>query len=452
MIATLAMAVALASTAAEPRLATPAVTTVSLPFAVSEKSQGGLVAADVDADGAMDLIVTRPGALAAVRVDGTVLWVREADIVVGGSSEAEGLPGHHGPGVQAGDVEGDGSTDVLFLTRDGLLHVCSGATGEDRWTARPPVPDGAERWEHAIVCCLRGAGDRDILLQATNRDGYRMGRYLAAYSAEGLREGEAPLWTLDDFPACAHNGARVADLDGDGRDEVLSAAIVGPDGAMLCHPPIRGHVDSVFVDDVRPDLPGLEVVLLEEGGEDGNRVFLLARDRVIWETHCDHQEPQNAAIGRFDPDRPGIQVWCRSRYDTHQRPFVFDSAGALIRQYAMDDVAPEGWTEKGVEVIHTITWSNGPQLACAKERHESGEICLFDPVSGQFLWWSEGERADRLYVADVLGDWREEMVVWSGSELRIYANTEPDPQPGHPRLWDEPRYRRGKMTWNYYSP
>ena len=54
------------------------------------------------------------------------------DIVVGGQSESKGLPGHHGPGVAAGDVDGDGRTEVIFLTKDRTLHVCDGATGREK--------------------------------------------------------------------------------------------------------------------------------------------------------------------------------------------------------------------------------------------------------------------------------------------------------------------------------
>jgi len=91
------------------------------------------------------------------------------------------------------------------------------------------------------------------------------------------------------------------------------------------------------------------------------------------------------------------------------------------------------------------------QLAAAKERHRSGDVCVFNPVSGKFIKHIK-EKADRLYVADVSGDWREEILVISGGELRVYHNDEKNPRPEHKRLWDSNHYRRSKMTWNYYSP
>jgi hypothetical protein len=414
-------------------------------------SAGGMVVADLDGDGRPDYLVTSRGHIACHAHGGAELWSRAVDVRVGGSSEREGLPGHHGPGVTAGDTNGDGRAEVLFLTRDGLLHVVDGATGEARWHARPPAPEGAEAWEHLALANFRGEGDRDILLQATNAEGYRMGRYLAAFALEELRAGDySPLWQRDDFLACAHNGARLADLDLDGRDEVIGGTIIGPDGTRLYTVPLKGHIDSVFVQDVRPDLPGLEVVALEEGGD--NRVFLYGMRGLIWETHYQHWEPQNAAVGDFDPESPGLEIWCRSRFNTDQKPFVFNARGELMTAYELKETAPADWTNAGVEVIWTVDWTGGPaQFAAAKERHTEGDIAVFAPMTGSFAWRAD-EAAARLFVADVSGDWREELVVLADGELRVYHNPAPNPRPGRARLWEQPHYRRAKMTWNYYSP
>jgi hypothetical protein len=118
----------------------------------------------------------------------------------------------------------------------------------------------------------------------------------------------------------------------------------------------------------------------------------------------------------------------------------------------MDEVAPQAWTASGVEVIHTIDWTGEKhQLACAKERHTSGDVCLFEPLTGRFVLRLK-ERAERLYVADVTGDWREEIIVLNGSELHVYANPAPNPQPDHASLWSQRNYRRLKQCHNYYSP
>jgi len=424
---------------------------IKLNIPASQDSAGGMIVADVDDDGKMDYLVTVPGHLAVYGNDGKKLWIRKIDIVVGGSSEREGLPGHNGPGVAAGDVDGDGKCEVVFLSKDSVLHVVDGATGAQQATASPRFPQDAARWEVAMIADFRGTGgDRDILLQATNKTGYRMGKFLAAYSTDQLLSGGKPLWRTDKFLSCAHNGARLADLDGDGRDEVLGATIFSAEGKLLTQAiPGRWHMDSVFVADIRPQEPGLEVIMLEEGA---NHVQVIGMTGPIWRSHFKKQEPQNAAIGRFKKDSDEFFVWCRSRYAEHQKPFVFDSSGRKVFDYAMDDLAPKGWTASGVEVIYTIDWTGErQQLACAKERHESGDLCIFEPLTGRFVARFE-EKADRLYVADVTGDWREEIIVLNGKELHIYQNAERNPRPNVERLWTDRNYRRLKQCYNYYSP
>ncbi len=424
---------------------------IKLDIPAPKTSAGGIIVADVDNDGKMDFLITVPGHLALYRNDGKKLWIARMEIVVASKSEQHGLPGHHGPGAAAGDVDADGKCEVVFLTQDGALHVVEGSTGREKAKVHPPVPDGATRWEVAMIADFRGTGrDGDILLQATNSQGYRTGKYLAAYAIEELLGGKGPLWTTDKFVSCAHNSARIADINGDGRDEVLGATIFSADGRLLTKAAaFQGHIDSVFVADVRPDTPGLEVVMLEEGS---NCVQLLGAAGPIWRKDFKKQEPQNAAVGRFKAGSQELFVWCRSRYPKGQKPFVFDSHGEKVFDYAMDDVAPPGWTDAGVEVIHTIDWTGSPQqLACAKERHRSGDVCIFEPLTGHFIARIR-EKADRLYVADVLGDWREEIIVLSGKELHIYTNTAANPQPDKPRLWTNRNYRRLKQCHNYYSP
>jgi hypothetical protein len=431
---------------------------IRLGIPVPTDDRGGITVADLDGDGLMDYLVTVPGHVAAYAHDGRQMWVLETEVLLSLDEEKWGLPGQQAPGLQAADVDGDRRVEVLYMTREHTSHVVDGATGGLKWTAKPPSPPESDGWEHQVVGNFRGLGDRDILLQTTNTTGYRMGRYLAAFAAEDLRAGRfQPLWQRDDFLACAHTAVRLADLDGDGRDEVLGGTILGRDGKILYKLPLTGHIDAIAVDDIRPDIPGLEVVAAEEGDmrfPDRDRVLLYNKEQLIWQNHRNHQESQDLAVGDFDPDRPGLESFCRHRGNGHQEPWVFDAGGAIIADYKLDAVAPPGWEPAGIEVVQTIHWTGGPKpLLAAKERHRNGHVAILDAMTGRFVR-NIKEQACRLFVADVSGDWREEMVVLSGSqtsELHVYHNDEPNPDPGRARLWTFQHYRRCKMTWNYSS-
>jgi hypothetical protein len=432
----------------------------------ADERRGGAAVADVTGGGLLDFLYSTPGALGAYDHWGNKMWVLTEDIWLTGTAENEGLPGLHHPGFQAADIDGDGKTEVIFLTGDGKLHIVDGATGKSKRVAQPPVPDQAARWEHVMVANLRGKGDRDIILQACpstgpdSRRGLKRGSLMAAFAGDKL-EGP-PLWQTDRYWGLAHGPARIADMDDDGRDEVAGVTFIDHDGKFVqtwAYPPISKdiaggasfHIDSLFICDVRPEIPGLEAVLLEEGR---NYVALVNMKRgILWhKAGPQREEPQNAAVGDFDPTRPGLEIWCRSRRNIDQTPWVFDSRGNVIAEWKMTEKAPSDWTHRGVEEISVIDWDgSGPRFCAAKERHKQGDICIFDPITGEFIRrWKE--TAARLLVADVAGDSREELVVVSGSEIHIYSNDRPNPHPRRPRYWAQQHYRRSKASWNYYSP
>ncbi len=82
-----------------------------------DERAGGIVAVDVNNDGLLDYLYTTPGSVGAYDHFGKTLWVKQVDIHLLGADGVVGLHGIHGPGVQAADVDGDGMTEVLLITR-----------------------------------------------------------------------------------------------------------------------------------------------------------------------------------------------------------------------------------------------------------------------------------------------------------------------------------------------
>jgi len=449
---------------------------IQLNIPAPEDDKGSIIVEDLNGDGLKDYLVTVPGHIAAYGHYGKELWILKADIRISMDAEQKGLPGQQAPGLQAVDVDKDKKMDVLFLTQDSILHVVDAASGKEKWTAKPPIPKGTRRWEHQVVGNFRGRGDTDLLLQTTNADGHRSGRYLTAYAIEDLKNANyTPLWSMDNFLPCSHTAARLADIDGDGRDEVIGGSLVSPEGKILYQFPLASpskyqqpHFDAVDIDDIRPDIPGLEVVIFEEGDflqKDYKSHILVANSNgLIWKSTYQRREPQDGAVGDFDPEKAGLEIFNRHRGigmaaepipkekfppDGYQKPFVFDAFGNIISDYSTKDMPPE-WTPMGMQLCQTIHWTGSDKaLIAATERTQRGRVAIFDAIGGKVLFYLKDEKADRLHVADVSGDWREEMVILNGNVLHIYHNRQPNPNPNRPRLWQKQHYRRNKMTWNY---
>lgn len=437
---------------------------IALHAAAHAERSGGLIAADVDNDGQKDFLITQSGLLTVYRYSGEELWQHEAEINLSGKVEGEGLPGLHGAGVQAGDIDGDDKMEVLYVTTNNQLNILDGATGRVKHSIQlPPVESKFNRWEHAIIANFQGQGDTDLLLQASSSvsdsENYIRGNIQTAFSIAELIAAESsarPLWEQTDFVSASHGSARVVDLNGDGKDEVIGGTILAANGRKLHDIGIANrkspHIDSIAIGDVDPDRPGLEVVIPEENGR--KRIILYNEKETIWESNHRRRSSDNdgdkVAIGDFAPDRPGLEMWFRGNESNHFT--VLDARGEVIADYQIDDRKPHRWTEKGFEVIHRIRWTGNHQdYIVAKERHEAGDIGIFDALTGQAIALFAAE-VDRLYVADVLGDWREEIITIEGDTLKIYQNSQENPSPDRSSLWEEQHYRRQKMTWNYYSP
>lgn len=428
---------------------------------------GGIALGELDGDGLLDYLFTTAESIGAYAHEGGALWVRQEPMRRGGASERVGLPGHFHPRCEAHDIDADGAAEVLFLRDDGELVWVDGRTGEvegvlDPWKPREDGKDLIAGWETFTVCNLRGTGDFDIIFQATplegpgSRRGQMRGKVLAAFAWGDWAE---PLWWTRRYWSPAHGPLRVADHDLDGRDEVVGITMIDDDGAIAPHWRYTDHwnleehgsfhLDALATGDVLPERPGLETVLLEEGA---NAVSLVGPTTFFWRKVYRRQEPQNAAVGDFSLEHPGLEIWCRSRRQRHQKPWVLSAAGDVIATWDMDEKSPDGWTTEGVEVIWAIDWDGGPlHYAAAKERHREGDICIFQPVTGEFIrTWQD--HAARILVADVAGDSREEIIVQAGKALKVYWNQSENPYPPKPRYWTRNHYRRAKTNYNYYSP
>ena len=227
----------------------------------------------------------------------------------------------------------------------------------------------------------------------------------------------------------------IADVDGDGRDEVIYGSMAIDDtGKGLWTQPLY-HGDAMHVADLDPLRPGLEKWGVFEdvrrNGGIGSALLDARTGKVLWSKPADKDTGRGLAAD-IDPRHVGAEFWGSNSRD------LFDVGGRAIGP------APR-------QTNFAIYW-DGDLL---RELLDGTTISKWDWRSGTAVTLlhpddvasSNGTKANPALQADILGDWREE-VIWRSSdnrELRIYVT----PYPTRHRLvtlMQDPVYRIG-VAW-----
>jgi hypothetical protein len=326
------------------------------------------------------------------------------------------------------------------------------------------------KWACCVVANFEGNGDVDMLLATADNlrpEGYRRLRKIAAYRIFDLISfgpKATPFWKHDDFVCQSHNQPLCVDLNNDGKDEVIGASIINSNGKETYRAidnTMLPHVDSIAIADIDPDLPYMEVCVPVEAGSAGGGTpeILFKIDGEIWRySDKTSTDGDKVVVGDFDTTRTGLELFFRG--NSSDDMFVLDKDGNKIADYYFSNTRPNDWyfikpkDTGGIENLWSINWTGGQkQYIAVKERHINGKTGLFDPMTGKIIMQIM-TKADRLYVCDIQGDWREEIIVVNAAESRIeiYENTAPNKRPSTDfSLWKQQHYRRGKMTWGYYT-
>jgi len=445
--------------------------TNSFPINTNYTGEGGFIVADVDSDGDRDIIVTQPGRILAYDVSGLKLWQVDDNIHIPPTSGAEvyGQPGHNGPGVFASDVDNDGTLEVLYVDFDNNLLAINGKTGLIESTIiLPPVASYNNTWSTALIANFRGQGNIDILLgadinirNATNP--YLRTTKISAYTySELVNQGTnaRALWTFNDYISQSHGQPLVADLDLDGRDEVVGGNIISHDGVELYRIDIGNsaapHIDNIVVADVDQGRPGLEVVAPRERPYTNSYIYLYNKQGLIWKKQRIGTEPDKLQVGDYDPSIPGLEIWSRGAESNDMQ--VWDKNGNVLANYDFDStVNASWWADSGLETYSRCRWTGGDkEYMAVRERHDGGvdgarDVGIIDPLTANFIISWDNESAESQMCVDIKGDWREEMIVLRKDRLVIYQNNDVNPNPNHPSLWTDPYYVKSHQMYNYYN-
>ena len=215
-----------------------------------------------------------------------------------------------------------------------------------------------------------------------------------------------------------------ADVDGDGRQEIIyGAAVIDHDGSLLYSsfgtlPDGRmaklGHGDAMHVACIDPDRPGLEIFNVFEGAENAPYGFAL-RDagtgEILFGEYAE-EDLGRCMIGDIDPKARGLQVWVRETYSCTGKKLDIPLLGTnqSIRWAA----------DLTTQITDGVDYIRGFHTGVINDLTHGIMLAPEDTLT------NNGTKGNPCLIADLFGDFREEIVLRKrdNTAVRIYMNTE----------------------------
>jgi rhamnogalacturonan endolyase len=223
----------------------------------------------------------------------------------------------------------------------------------------------------------------------------------------------------------------IADVDGDGFDEIVyGSATIDHDGKVLyssfgvlpagsANPgaTVRlGHGDALHVADIDPSRPGLEIFMCHEGATYapyGSSLRDAKTGEVIYGLFR-NKDNGRAMIGDVDPTKPGLETWSNG---------FWDAKGNVISGTPLGTNANIKWAANMTTQTVDGSGTTAPYISAWDYANTKKPVTVFK-TEGTLT--NNGTKGNPSLVADVFGDWREELLVRTtdSSAIRIYTSTE----------------------------
>ena len=211
----------------------------------------------------------------------------------------------------------------------------------------------------------------------------------------------------------------VADVDGDGFDEIVyGAAVVDHDGTLLYATGL-GHGDALHVSDMVPSNPGLEIFMPHEDATGNGGIGASLRDAMTGALIV--SIPGTGDVGRglaadIEPLSPGYEIWATSNetiYSSEDGSQIGPIPNVHRNRLYNFAIWWDGDLSRELLNEDTIWKWNGTSETAILEAWQDGAA---QSVEGK---WTPALQAD------IFGDWREE-VIWrkdDNTELQIWTTT-----------------------------
>jgi rhamnogalacturonan endolyase len=280
----------------------------------------------------------------------------------------------------------------------------------DRFTACIAYLDG----KRPSVVMGRGYYGRTVLAAWDWRDGKLTSRWVF-----DSNDGRNP------YSGMGNHNLSVADVDGDGKDEIIFGAMcIDDDGTGLYTTGLR-HGDALHVTDLDPDRPGLEVFgvhEIEEGTKGPGAALFDAKTGEILFRASEDEDAGRGVAANIDPQVKGAYMWWSGLRG------LFDMKGKRVGDAPRSTNFLIWWDD---DLSRELL--NGNVI----EKYKAGRI-----FSAEGARSNNGSKATPALSADIFGDWREELIFRAddNQSLRIYTTTIPTKHRIY-TLMHDPQYR-----------